>query len=45
MKNLKINLAVPTLEQENTLLEKGSIDLSAGEGDIKEEVSILYMAA
>ena len=42
-KNLKINLTIPTLQQENALLEKGSIDLSGEEGDLQQEISILYM--
>jgi len=43
-KNLKINLAVPTLKDENALLKKGASDLGPSEtADYKEEVSVLYM--
>ena len=42
-KNLKVNLAIPTLQDENVLLEKGASDLSATDGGYKEEVAVLYM--
>ena len=42
-KNLKVNLSIPTLQDENVLLEKGSSDLSAEGHDLKTEVGVLYM--
>jgi len=42
-KNLKINLGIPTLTDENALLKNGAANLSVEDGNYKEEVSILYM--
>jgi hypothetical protein len=42
-KNLKINLAVPTLKEENALLKKGASDLGKADDNYTEEVGTLYM--
>ena len=42
-KNLKINLAVPTLREENALLKKGASDLGSNNENYKESVGALYM--
>tara|TARA_R110002020_G_scaffold116080_1_gene266275 strand:+ start:2454 stop:3197 length:744 start_codon:yes stop_codon:yes gene_type:complete len=42
-KNLKINLAIPALEDENSLLRKSSADLEPKADNFRQEVSVLYL--
>tara|TARA_R110002020_G_scaffold118060_3_gene269968 strand:- start:620 stop:1360 length:741 start_codon:yes stop_codon:yes gene_type:complete len=42
-KNLKVNLAIPTLQYENMLLKKGASDLKVEDGSYREQVSTLYL--
>jgi len=42
-KNLKVNLAIPTLQYENMLLKKGALDLTGEDGSYSEQVAVLYM--